>query len=178
MTQYRFPDWKGEEYNSRKRHEEKYESIEPYLGQHSIGAEIGVSAGGFGELLLPHCQLLFLVDPWCSPARQAVRDEEARFVADVYKNDSNVIIARERSDQFIPKLSDNSVDFFYLDGCHRYETVIMDLTTGYQKLKRGGYITGDDFSWETIQLALTHFSEATGVEHTRLQSDQWVVRKS
>lgn len=172
MVQYRFPDWKGEDYNSRQRHEEKYEAINEYLGHDCIGAEIGVSKGGFGELLLPHCKLLFLVDPWWQC------DEDAHAVIDVYKNDPNVIIARERSDQFMPKLSDNSMDFFYLDGCHQYHSVRGDLFTGYQKLKSGGYLLGDDYSWESVQLAMKHFTEATGVQITRLQTDQWVAQKN
>ena len=133
MVQYRFPDWKGDEYNSRQRHEEKYEVIEPYLGQDSMGAEIGVSKGGFGELLLPHCKLLFLVDPWWR------RDEEAQSVMDVYKDDTNVIISRERSDQFMPKLCNNSMDFLYLDGCHQYNSVRGDLLTGQKPRGQGSY---------------------------------------
>ena len=136
-----------------------------------IGVEVGVDMGGFGELLLPHCKLLFLVDPWWK------RDEDARSVAEVYKNDVNVIIAKERSDQFMPKLSDNSIDFFYIDGCHQYEVVLNDLTVGIRKLKSGGYLIGDDFCWDTVRLALTHFSEATGIEFTQLPSEQWVLQK-
>lgn len=171
MPSYRFPDWKGDEFNSRARHEEKYEVIEPYLGQDSVGAEIGVSKGGFGELLLPHCKMLFLVDPWWR------RDDEARSVRDVYENDDNVVIARKRSDQFMPEVPDNSFDFFYVDGCHKYNTVMHDLTVGFEKLKPGGRIIGDDWAWMTVRLAVQHFSEATGIAFTQLRSDQWVVHK-
>lgn len=171
MVLYRFPDWKGEDWNSRTRHQEKYEIIKPYLGQDSIGAEIGVDQGGFGELLLPHCKMLFLVDPWDD------RDEVFHSVHKVYENDINVRVERQRSLDFMSKLADNSFDFFYIDASHHYRNVLRDISRGFQKLKPGGYLTGDDWIWESVSLALTHFSEAYGIELIPLESSQWVMLK-
>ena len=41
---------------------------------------------------------------------------------------------------------DNSIDCVFLDGDHRYQSVMDDLSAWYGKLKSGGYLAGDDYT--------------------------------
>lgn len=61
---YRFDKVKDASWNSFERQKQRYEVIRHLLGTESIGAEIGVYKGGFGEFLRLHCHKLYLVDPW------------------------------------------------------------------------------------------------------------------
>ena len=42
---------------------------------------------------------------------------------------------------------DNSVDFVFIDGDHRYEMVLKDIESWFPKVKIGGIIAGHDYAW-------------------------------
>ena len=49
------------------------------------------------------------------------------------------------SEQASNLFADNSLDFVYIDGNHKYEYVLQDLNLWYPKVKQGGYLMGDDY---------------------------------
>jgi hypothetical protein len=56
------------------------------------------------------------------------------------------------------KLYENeSLDFVFIDGAHDYQSVKEDIEHWFPKVKRGGYIAGDDYNWETVKLAVIEF---------------------
>ena len=46
------------------------------------------------------------------------------------------------------------LDFVYLDGSHTFEDVDLDIKSWKPKIKRGGYIGGDDFEIEGVKKAV------------------------
>jgi hypothetical protein len=46
----------------------------------------------------------------------------------------------------LAKLEDESVDLLFIDGGHEYSCVKKDIELGWEKIKPGGYICGDDYT--------------------------------
>jgi hypothetical protein len=119
--------------------------------------EIGVFKGDFARKLLQlNPRKLYLVDVWADETTysgnvdgndleqynglQLYNDVKSRF-----KLMPNTHIVRARSDEFIPKLADHSVDVAYIDGDDSYEGVKRDLECIFPKMRRGGWIMGHDY---------------------------------
>ena len=67
--------------------------------------------------------------------RDGVRD----FVKDIKKN------SWDASNDF----EDESVDFIFIDADHKYESVVKDIQSWLPKLKKGGMMSGHDFTQPT-----------------------------
>jgi len=61
---------------------------------------------------------------------------------------------------------DESIDFLFIDGDHKYETVKKELKFWYPKIKNGGTIGGHDFFAEGNQVkkAVEEFFIFTGIK--------------
>lgn len=170
--QYRFPHWKGETFSSHHRHQERYEIIKPFLGKDSVGAEIGVWKGGFGEFLQLHCKTLYLVDHWGN------QDARSEAVHQVYEGDAIVKVRRQRSIDFFQSFDNNHFDFLYVDACHEFEDVLQDVVLGFRKLKPGRFMVGDDWNLTGVRYAVSHFGLMNGIRFMPLPSSQWAMYKS
>lgn len=51
-----------------------------------------------------------------------------------------------RSPDICSAFSDNSIDFIYIDALHDYESVKKDLHGWYPKVKKGGILSGHDYT--------------------------------
>ncbi len=51
-------------------------------------------------------------------------------------------------------MADESVDFLMLDGDHSYEAVDADLVHWMPKMRPGGVISGDDYTWPGVERAV------------------------
>ena len=130
-----------------------------------VCAEIGVWEGDFSERILEVAKprALHLIDPWkyesdevyrdaCYGGRKATNQEQMdavygrvarRFATQV--RDGTVVIHRSPSADAVAAFQHNYFDWIYIDGNHLYEFVKLDLELWYPKIKRRGYITGDDY---------------------------------
>ena len=50
------------------------------------------------------------------------------------------------SHEELENFEDNSIDVLFIDGGHEYSVVKKDIEIGWNKVKPGGYICGDDYS--------------------------------
>lgn len=74
--------------------------------------------------------------------------------------------------------TDNSLDFVFIDASHETADVIADCTAWWPKVKRGGVLAGDDWSWETVQAGVSVFFESLSGEYTLQMIDEgWRVMK-
>jgi hypothetical protein len=55
-------------------------------------------------------------------------------------------IIKDTSENASNQFSNDSIDFIMLDGDHSYDNTINDIKNWYNKVKPGGYITGDDYN--------------------------------
>jgi len=189
---YRFPKEKDTPFSSYKRQKRRYEIIKPYLGQNSVGAEFGVYKGGFGEFLLPHCQKLYLVDPWyragpywktagaVSSRVDAVRDILQVYKDDIHKGTVEVVV--DFSYNFLSTIKTPTFDFIYVDSCHTYESTVRELSLSLPTIKPGGYLMGDDYDPDPaskqygVYRAVQEFVSCNPVKLVLVSSRQWVVR--
>ena len=117
------------------------------------GAEIGVLYGEYSEKLckaLPDTQI-YSIDPWrFYPVHNNFRKEwryepmyqrVVKFLAP-YKN-SHII--RKPSVEAAQDFPNDSLDFVFIDGDHRFQAVTNDIAEWTKKVRIGGIIAGHDF---------------------------------
>lgn len=118
------------------------------------GVEVGVERGAYSEVLLRENQLLRLtcVDAW--QAYSGYRDHVSqskldRFFIEAQERlrpyQSRVAFVRKFSVDAANDFPDGSLDFVYLDGNHRFESVVEDIATWSRKVRVGGIVAGHDY---------------------------------
>jgi len=143
------------------------EYVLEHIPKNSVGAEIGVHLGNFSTKIINSAspKLLYLIDPWKtfddekykdswygSKTTQEEMDERYHTVVKKFQK-NNVKILRNFSLEAAKEIPDNSLDWVYVDGDHSFEGSYNDLNTYYDKVKKGGFIYGDDYNidkwWNT-----------------------------
>ena len=122
-----------------------------YLG-FKVGAEVGVQRGRNAWLILENIPdvKLFLIDPY-----QDNPDTKRKW-GDRQHNKAKRLARnrlRNRNVEFIEKTSleasrdfeDGSLDFVYIDGEHSYRYVMLDIILWYNKVRKGGIVSGHDY---------------------------------
>jgi hypothetical protein len=168
----------------------------------SIGAEIGVHKGEFSERILRKVKprKLHLIDPWkyesSDEYRNALYGRKAKGgqveMDQLYDDVCNrldrdirvgrVTIHRGCSSDVCGGFPDEYFDWVYIDGNHLYEFVKQDLDVFYRKVKRGGYMAGDDYMlggwWRGgVKLAVDEFVRNMPVELVEIRNYQFILRK-
>jgi len=135
------------------------------MPKNSVCAEIGVHLGDFSERILKIVKPkeLHLIDPLKYEEsdvynkslyggkygkNQAHMDDRyekvsKRFISQI--ENGKVKLARGFSSKVLQSFEDNYFDWIYIDGNHQYDFAKKDLELCINKVKKGGYITGDDY---------------------------------
>lgn len=105
------------------------------------GAEIGVARGTFTRLLFDHIPDLKMigVDPW-----ERLRGEEEA-IADHKLRGRDWIKMKMKSEEAVPRVEGESLDFVYIDGDHSFDAVMLDLILWSRKVRPGGLVGGHDY---------------------------------
>jgi hypothetical protein len=168
-----------------------------HMPQNSICAEIGVWQGSFTEEILKEVEPkeLHLIDPWQFQSEfpetwfsgliaksQTDMDQIYQGVCKKFDHLENVIINRGFSQEVLKKFEDGYFDWIYIDGNHFYEYVKQDLELSYQKVKKGGFITGDDYHWSKnnelpVKKAVDEFIMGGKVTKIAIENDQFILKK-
>jgi hypothetical protein len=168
------------------------------MPKNSVCAEIGVWKGGFSEQIFDVVQpsKLHLIDPWAFQPefkermfggkvakQQEDMDSIYEAVAHKFKDKNNVLLHRNFSDLAAEEFSDEYFDWIYIDGNHYYEFVLKDLELYYPKVKKGGFITGDDYDWRdeqqvlAVKKAVDEFCKKYSVKVISIMTSQFILRK-
>lgn len=169
------------------------------MPKHGVCAEIGVWKGAFTEHILATTEpaRLHLIDPWQfdggaanqwfggrSGHAKAQPDMEQMYQSIVtrFGSRSNVVVHRATSSEIAPTLADDYFDWIYIDGNHSYDYVLADLRDYLPKVKRGGFLAGDDYWWGPeeqlpVKRAVQALLDAGQVELLFLQRGQFILRK-
>ena len=145
---------------------------------------------------------LHLVDPWFTkgdgtlfdgPTQQFASAEQAsatlesqyrhvtgRFAPEIAAK--RIEVHRMLSHQAAPLFPDEHFDWIYVDASHFYDDVKVDLQAFWPKLRRGGYIAGDDYDrrgiWEHgVTRAVDEFIASGVPEKIRTHNHQFLLRK-
>jgi len=80
-----------------------------------------------------------------------------------WKFENNVVPVREwinviakPTTEAAKTFQDQSIGFLFLDASHTYEDVVADIYAFWPKLKSGGMLAGDDYSWDSVKRAVQH----------------------
>lgn len=122
---------------------------------YKVGAEIGVYKGEFTEKFCREGLTMYGVDPW-APFRgqgrtQALRERQdflyghAQRVLDTYIKANTCTLIRKPSMEAVRDFKNESLDFVYIDGDHRFRYVAEDIYEWIWKVKKGGIIAGHDY---------------------------------
>lgn len=120
--------------------------------------EIGTHRADFTSVFLKRWKgkHIYCVDPWSTPPgyeeqskmlwESENREEDYKYVKKslyAFPSDKYSLI-RSTSEEAVKQFSNNSIDFVYIDGDHRYEMVKKDLEIWIDKVKHNGIISGHD----------------------------------
>lgn len=134
--------------------------IQYYIKPYMVGCELGVFAGDFAKKLYSlHPSKLYLIDCWKGDEKNEIfsADENGNnpqtynvdilltTVQNFFSNKSEVEIIRDYTNNAIPTLPDNSLDYVYIDADHSYEGVKRDLELILPKMKQKCMIMGHDY---------------------------------
>ena len=108
---------------------------------YSIGVEIGVGLGINASYLLDNSNLglLYGIDNWSvrNPSRQQDSTKEK---LSHYGNKFKML--EMNSSDAVKLFDDESLDYVYIDGSHRYRGAKNDLNYWYPKVSKGGFFGG------------------------------------
>lgn len=166
----------------------------------TTAAEIGVYRGRFAERLLRECPEIsayFLIDPWRhlddwnKPANKSQVTFD-RFLKETMERTEPYaekrVILRGTTAEVSTDIADDSLDFAYIDGDHTLRGITIDLVRIFPKVRKGGWIGGDDFCasiWQhgrefeptLVFPVAVHFAEAVGTTFYCLPRRQFLMRK-
>lgn len=161
-------------------------------------AEVGVWKGDFSKKILRHTspERLHLIDPWVfQPAfpfrkfggkkakEQADMDAIFKKVKKRFRNNPEVVIHRESSHEALAGFDDDHLDWVYLDGNHAFDYIMEDLRLGFAKVRPGGFVTGDDYTWGRkcgfpVEMAVRRFVEERSLEdQIEILDSQYIIQK-
>ncbi len=134
----------------------RLEVLRPFLPQGSVGAELGVFKGSFiDHLLSTKPRKLYSVDPWYRSSQSwewAKGDKSTlnafKRILEVFEDEINTGTLTplvEFSEVFLASLPDDSLDWAYIDTTHSYNQTKRELDLCCRKVKRSGFILGDDY---------------------------------
>lgn len=130
----------------------------PFMEKYNIQklAEIGVFGGYNFNLMIEHNpEVAVGVDAWFKDEvvahndcgwEQDVLDKMAGDVVKQVINKPFVHILREYTTNAAKLFPDEYFDLIYIDADHTYEGCKADIEAWYPKVKKGGFIIGDDYS--------------------------------
>ena len=151
--------------------------------QGAIGkaVEIGSYSGEGTVVIAKHFKEVTAVDPWMNGYDindVASQQCPMKFVFQAFQDKTedleNVMFIRGKSIDALESIKDESCDFVYIDGDHRYEGVLADLNGWRPKLREGGVMAGHDWSFKTVQKALVEVFKDK--EAVLFQGDSWGIK--
>jgi hypothetical protein len=139
---------------------------------YKVVAEVGIGYGMHARQVLKNTNVdrLYLVDPHCVYPNDAFSD-------DVINNGGFDNLVKEIKKELLPfenrytwfrkpsvevtndEISDNCLDAIFIDGDHSFASVYADLKKWWPKVKSGGQLLGDDYNWQSVELAVKIFAK-------------------
>lgn len=164
-------------------------------------AEIGVFKGDFTLELLDNCSSIkeyFMIDPWRNikgwnkPANVSDSSFEKFYLETLNKTEffkEKRYILKGTTIEVIESISDESLDFIYIDGDHTLKGITIDLICSWKKIKNNGFVAGDDLCstiWQhgnefeptAVFPFVLFFAEAKNVKIYLLPYNQFLISKN
>lgn len=161
----------------------------------AVIVEIGSYVGAIANQFVGGNRKIFSIDPWQADGVYDINDEFGQYsliedaelnrggIDQIYKtwmrNAGNDLFINlfpiKGFSQDIAEFFNLPIDLLYIDGCHKYESVVRDISMWLPKVKHGGIIAGDDYGghFTGVKQAVSEFFP----KHEIYCGNQWVARK-
>ena len=137
-----------------------------FQSKNVLGKGVEIAKSNFGEfsqvILSKYLGHLYLVDPWATQDFQILDD-----IKNLENHEANYLLCQQNLIDYIGRytqvrlhsteaasqIEDESLDFVYIDGNHKYQYVKQDLEAWLPKVRQGGIIGGHDYlntEWNSI----------------------------
>lgn len=144
------------------------------MPKNSVCAEVGVLEGTFTQHIISITKPaeLHLIDPWIVPGSWNTFDKNR----DHFK-ECHYLIHEKKFEQ--TKFPNDYFDWIYLDNGHRFVESYDQLRLAFKKVKKGGWLIGDDYNTGHPQqtLAVNLFVKTFNVEWIPVGGWQFKIRK-
>jgi hypothetical protein len=139
---------------------------EPFMRKYNcqVVCELGVRKGWNFEQMIEHNpKEAVAVDIWRDDSieindmefsQEQLDDQYAR-VLRKFGNKPFVKVYRELTTEAAKRFPDEYFDFIYVDANHTYEGTLRDIEDWYPKVKKGGFLMGDDFKRHVTRNGIT-----------------------
>ena len=163
----------------------RYSSL-PLMPKGVICAEIGVAYGEFSECILTEMQPkeLHLIDVYVTQPGDTEffgRDwflksglNHEQYIRDKFANEQKVIIKKGYSYDVLETYSDDFFDWVYVDGGHDYDCVKKDIEVLKRKVKNGGIIAFNDYTYFSLMESYC-YGVSRAVNEFLAESDSEVI---
>lgn len=164
------------------------------IGSDLVGCEIGVCYGWNLVFMIENISIkqMYAIDPY-NPyvdgpsgmiTQSTLNEMETHFLKNTEKY-NNITYLKLKSDDAHRYISDNSLDFIFIDGEHSYEQVYKDLVNYYLKVNENGIISGHDYNFDyennkPVKRALEKFMKDFNIPFDELKfckNDTWYIKR-
>ena len=138
---------------------------------YTVGAEVGVLDGRNSKAIckaIPGVKI-YCIDPWESYHRRPNQYEQDRHFEKAtarLKPYPNAEIIKMRSLDAVKLFKDESLDFVYLDGDHKFDSIMSELIQWSPKVRMGGTVSGHDYKnkLQDVITAVDAYTAAHGIK--------------
>jgi predicted O-methyltransferase YrrM len=103
------------------------------------------------NILTNEFSLLIDVDTWEGSDEEEHKKMNFEDVFSYYKKRTgwypNLSIIQSKSEDYLPRVKKDTIDFIYIDGDHTEKAVNSDIKNSWPLLKSGGILAFDDYLW-------------------------------
>lgn len=127
----------------------------PLVKPGDIVCEIGCRKGVSTQAFAMAGARVFTIDPWKDYEGYNVpehRDSYSIAVSKLAVFGNRVTILKMMSTEALPYIP--MCDLIWIDGNHEYKYIHQDIKDYWKKVKVGGYLSGDDYSWPGVEKAV------------------------
>lgn len=118
-----------------------------------IGTWVGHMTVHMGKYAKANNGMVMAVDNFKgtgSPLEEVCKNSNPREMLEqnlkAFKVNDYVTIKEGDSPEISKQFEDNSIDLVFIDGDHRYSSVVKDIKSWFPKVKKGGFIAGHDYT--------------------------------
>lgn len=120
------------------------------MAKDKVVLEIGSWKGKSTACLAEVANHVYACDPHTSHNAQLLGKELVSL--DDFKENTkgydNITLLLGTSKEMVPSLENEFFDFVFIDGCHSYPAVKLDIELSLPKLKKGGVMAFHDWGWD------------------------------
>ena len=170
----------------------------PFMEKYNcqVIVELGVQFGTTFELMIAHNpKVAVAVDSWTAQGTPGQNDwafdqeemeKQYNSFRERMKSKSFVQICREFTHDAVKRFHDEYFDLIYIDADHTYKGCKQDIDDWYPKVKKGGFVTGDDYRSALIKRsgvkfgvreAVREYCKEHNLEHHEIPRYGWVILK-